>query len=234
MASAFELANDIQKVRTPGADFYVLRDNRGLYLIDAGFIGARRHLHRALQERGWEKEPILGIIVTHGHLDHILNVGAIAKETGAWIAAPRLDLLNYTGQAIYQGWARVTGILEAIGRPLLGFQPFTPDRLLDDGDTLDIWHGLRAIHLPGHTAGHMAFYCESLRLLFAADLFASFSWSTHRPPAIFNSEPAKIPGSIAKALELDLAGMLPNHGDEAEPDLHLERMRKLHLTLNEH
>ncbi|RYD27797.1 MAG: MBL fold metallo-hydrolase [Verrucomicrobiaceae bacterium] len=231
MISGFERANDILKVRTPGADFHVLRDSHGLYLIDAGFIGGEKHLRRALRERGWEKEPILGIIVTHGHLDHILNVGSLARSTGAWIAAPRLDLLHYTGQATYQGMARVTGLLEAIGRPLLGFQPFTPDRLLDDGDTLDIWHGLRAIHLPGHTAGHTAFYCESLRLLFAADLFASFSWSTHLPPAIFNSDPARIPGSVTKALELDLAGVLPSHGDHADPGSHLTRLGKLHQKL---
>lgn len=227
MPSGFALANDILRVRTPGADFYVLRDGRGLYLIDAGFIGGRKHLHRALQERGWDKEPIVGIIATHGHLDHVLNIGALAEETGAWIAAPRLDLANYTGEATYRQWARVAGVLEAIGRPLLGFQPFSPARLLDDGDTLDIWHGLRAIHLPGHTAGHMGFYCESLRLLFTADLFASFSWSTHRPPAIFNSEPEQIPGSIAKALELDLAGVMPNHGDLQSSEVHLTRLRKL-------
>lgn len=227
MPSGFALANDILRVRTPGADFHVLRDDRGLYLIDAGFIGGRKHLHRALQERGWDKEPIVGIIATHGHLDHVLNIGALAEETGAWIAAPRLDLPHYTGEATYRQWARVTGVLEAIGRPLLGFQSFSPDRLLDDGDTLEIWHGLRAIHLPGHTAGHMGFYCESLRLLFAADLFASFSWSTHRPPAIFNSEPEQIPGSIAKALELDLAGVLPNHGDLQSSEVHLTRLRKL-------
>jgi glyoxylase-like metal-dependent hydrolase (beta-lactamase superfamily II) len=225
MPSGFALANDILQVRTPGVNFHVLRDSNGLYLIDAGFFGGKKHLQRALHERGWEKESIVGIIATHGHLDHILNVGALAKETGAWIAAPRLDLPHYTGEAAYRGWARVTGVLEAIGRPLLGFQPFIPDRLLDDGDTLDIWHGLRAIHLPGHTAGHLGLYCESLRILFAADLFASFSWSTHRPPAIFNSNPEQIPGSIAKALELDLAGVLPNHGDGSMPEVHLERWR---------
>ncbi len=231
MPSGVELAHDILKVRSPGADFYVLRDNHGLYLIDAGFIGGEKHLYRALHECGWEKQPILGIIATHGHLDHILNVGSLARSTGAWIAAPRLDLPHYTGQATYQGMARVTGILEAIGRPLLGFQPFTPDRLLDDGDTLDIWHGLRTIHLPGHTAGHIGLYCESLRILFTADLFASFSWSTHLPPAIFNSEPTRIPGSVARALKLDLSGVLPNHGNHAPPEVHLERLRKLHARL---
>ena len=219
---------DVLQVRTPGVNFYVLRDSSGLYLLDAGFIGGRFFLHRTLRRHGWEKESICGIIVTHGHLDHILNVATIARETGAWIAAPRLDAEHYAGHPHYRGWARVTGGLECLGRPVLGFRPFVPDRWLNDGDVLDVWEGLRAVHLPGHTPGHMGFYCGRLGLLFSADLFASFRGFAHLPPRIFNSAPAQIPQSVAKALSFDLAGVLPNHGDRATPAEHLQRLRRLH------
>ena len=149
---------DLLQIRCPGVNFYVLRDTKGLYLIDAGFIGARHLLRRALNQRGWGSERILGVILTHGHLDHILNVGRIAEEAEAWIAAPRLDASHYEGFPAYKDAARITGCLEAIGRPLLLFRKFTPTRLLDDGDFLDVWHGLSVIHLPGHTAGHSGFY----------------------------------------------------------------------------
>ena len=218
---------DLLRVSTPGVNFHVLRDQAGLYLIDAGFIAAEYWLHRALRRRGWENGKIAGIIVTHGHLDHDLNVKRLADKHGAWIAAPRLDAPHYAGDATYTGWSRVTGILETIGKPLLGFMPFTPDRLLDDGDTLDIWDGLRAIHLPGHTAGHMGFYSEKHKLLFTADLFASYRSFSHPPPAIFNSQAGLIPASIRKALALGATGLLPNHGDNASPETHLKRLQKL-------
>ncbi len=227
------MQDDLLQIRTLGVNFYVLRDAKGLYLIDGGFIGGRHHLRRALKKRGWDHEPIVGIIVTHGHLDHILNVGKIAEETGAWIAAPRLDFSHYQGCPSYHGASRVTGLLEAIGRPLLGFRRFTPTRLLDDGDVLDIWHGLTVIHLPGHTAGHSGFYCEKLKLLFSSDLFASYGYFPHLPPKIFNCDGDEIQRSITKALELDLTGILPNHGDDSPPEEHLNRLIAIHRKQQE-
>ncbi|MDB9741541.1 MBL fold metallo-hydrolase [Akkermansiaceae bacterium] len=229
---------DYIQVRSLGVQFYVLRDRtpdkRGLYLIDCGFINGLRgqhSLYKAIQKAGWEKEKILGILVTHGHLDHVLNVAKLAEAKGAWIYAPRLDLAHYKGAANYTGWAKITGLLESLGKPLLGFKPFTPDRLLDDGDEIEIWHGLRTIHLPGHTRGHCGFYCEKLQLLFSADLFASYQNFTHLPSEFFNDNSREIPTSIEKALALDLKGVLPNHGDCASPAVHLKRLKKLFETL---
>jgi glyoxylase-like metal-dependent hydrolase (beta-lactamase superfamily II) len=222
------IQDDLLQVRSFGVNFYVLRDARGLYLIDGGFLGGEFLLQRALKVHGWDREPIKGIVVTHGHLDHILHVARLAETHEAWIAAPRLDALHYQGKTVYHGLAKVTGWLESIGRPLLGFRPFTPTRLLDDGDFLDIWHGLRVIHLPGHTNGHSGYYCEKRKLLFCADLFASYGKLSHLPPAIFNHDSAKIPASIEKALDLDLLGVLPNHCDCASPAIHWERLSTLH------
>lgn len=219
------MRKDLLRIRGPGVCFHALRDDSGVHLIDAGFIGGRMLLARALERHGWHHEPVLGIVVTHGHIDHILNVGKLAAEHGAWIAAPAADSAHYTGKARYHGWAKVTGMLEAIGKPLLGFQTFQPDRLIHDGDELHIWHGLRAVHLPGHTAGHTGYHCEKLRLLFCADLFASYGNFSHLPPRVFNSDPEAIPSSIRKALALDLEGVLPNHADKATPAIHLERLR---------
>lgn len=221
------LLPDLLQVRAPALNFYVLRDASGLYVLDGGFIGGRLLLRRALRRCGWDREPIRGIIVTHGHLDHIYNVAAIARETGAWIAAPRLDAHHYAGHPGYSHWARVTGFLEGLGRPLLRFRPFVPDRWLDNGDMIDVWQGLRAVHLPGHTRGHMGYYSEHHRLLFSSDLFASYRGAAHFPPAIFNSAPEQIPQSVATVLALELTGIIPNHCDHASPEEHLRRLRRL-------
>jgi glyoxylase-like metal-dependent hydrolase (beta-lactamase superfamily II) len=221
------LREDLLQVRNYAVCFYVLRDDDSLYLIDTGFIGGISCLDHALARKGWDKIPIRGIILTHGHLDHILNVSELAKRHGAWIAAPRLDADYYVGKAVYHGISRITGVTEAIGRKVLSFQTFTPTRLIDDGDQLDIWHGLEAILLPGHTAGHTGYYCKKLGLLFSADLFASCSSSPCLPPKVFNANSEQIPISVNRALQLEITGVVPNHCDLASPEEHLARLKLL-------
>jgi len=225
------LREDLIQIRNVMVNFYVLRDSDGLYLIDCGFIGGKKLLLTSLQECGWDKEPILGIILTHGHLDHILNVSSISQDYGAWIIAPELDSPFYEGKASYSGIAKITGTLEAVGKRLLNFTPFTPTRLINDGEKLDLWHGLEAIHLPGHTSGHMGYYCNKLQLLFSGDLFASYQHVSHLPPPFFNEKNNLITDSISKTREYQLVGLLPNHGDSASPDTHLSRLKRLHTKI---
>ena len=229
---AESLSEDIHHVSGPAFGFYILRDGESLYLIDSGFIGGRRLLRKALKARGWEKLSIKGIVVTHGHLDHILNVSSFAQESGAWVAAPYLDAAHYEGRYAYRGPARICGLLEAIGRALLGYEPFRVNRWLEDGEELPIWDRLKVVHLPGHTDGHIGLYSSSRKLLFCADLFASYANLTHLPPAILNSHSKLIPASVAKALSLDLAGVLLHHCDSASPREHLARLVSLFEKAN--
>lgn len=227
------MVEDLLAVPAAVVTFYVLKDDGGLYLIDTGFINGPRFLRRELKRRGWDCLPLRGILLTHGHLDHTLNAVTYARRYGAWIAGPRLDADHYRGRWKYRGLARVTGVLEAAGRVLSRHQTFTPDRWIDPDDELPIWGGLRAVHLPGHTAGHTAYYSPTRKVLFSADLFNSLPGWPLAPPDIFNSYPEQIPAAVDTALKLDLAGLFPNHCDAmGTPAVHLDRLRRLQQRLH--
>lgn len=221
--------DDLLIVRGFDYAIYVLRDGDALYVLDPGFLGGAAVLRRGLTVRGWDKLSLKGILITHAHIDHILNVATMVKETGAWVAVPQLDLPRIEGEYRYRGAARICGVLETTAKRLLGYQTFPVDRWLDDQADLPIWDGLRAVHLPGHTEGHMGFFSESRQILFSGDLFASRGTNAQLPPRVFNSQPELIPASVERARSPNLTGVLPYHCDRATPAEHLARLRRLKL-----
>jgi len=223
--TAIDQLDDVLAIRSFGVVHYILRHPDGLYLIDTGFIGAIRARERALEIKGWDSLPIRGILLTHGHLDHVLNAATIARRHGAWIAGPQADRDRCLGRPPCRGLNRIAGGLESLGRSMLRFQPFAPDRWVEDGEIFPILGGLKVVHLSGHTAGHTGYFCESRRLLFCGDLFASYGPLSHRPPAVFNEDSAAARRSITKALSLDLQGVLPHHCLQGSPERHLECLR---------
>ncbi|MCE4232811.1 hydroxyacylglutathione hydrolase GloC, partial [Escherichia coli] len=50
-------------------------------------------------------------------------------------------------------------------------QPLTPDRWLNEGDTISIGNvTLQVLHCPGHTPGHVVFFDDRAKLLISGDV----------------------------------------------------------------
>ena len=94
------------------------------------------------------RELILtSILVTHHHADHSGGVAELAEQTGAAVYVP-------AGERIDCGAATPTRLRQG-------------DRVAILGDTFEV------LDVPGHTAGHIAYFAASLRALFCGDtLFA--------------------------------------------------------------
>jgi len=209
--------------------FHLLHDvSRGeAVLIDTGLVGEMRQLSRALSSIGLSWDNVKAILLSHGHLDHTGHLFEIKQRTGAPLFAHRAEQAHIDGTFAYRGPARVCGILEGFGRWILRYRPVEIDEHLEAGMELPYWGGLRVVHLPGHTQGHCGFYSARFGLLFSGDLFASYGFLTHLPPAILNSCPEYFDTSLQQVEELSPRLIIPNHYFGFDGALHRRRFAAL-------
>lgn len=126
----------------------------------------------ALTDPGGEKERILAvaeekgvrlekILVTHGHLDHAGAVADIAEELGLPIEGPQREETFWIDRLDEQ----------ASRFGFHGARSFTPDRWLEDGDTVTVGGmTLDVRHCPGHTPGHVIFFHAPSKIAIVGDV----------------------------------------------------------------
>ncbi len=86
------------------------------------------------------------LLATHGHIDHIGAIGRLKKVFGAPVAIHQSDSTALQGDGRFF-WGMAYG------------PPLTPDRLLRDGDTIDVADlHFKVINTPGHTYGGICLY----------------------------------------------------------------------------
>ena len=93
----------------------------------------------------------VGIVLTHGHFDHILGTREVAAATGAPVSIHGGDL------DMYQGLVRQARYFD-----LMAEQPPEPAQILAGGEILSFGQ-LRALvlHTPGHTPGSVGLFIEA-------------------------------------------------------------------------
>ena len=207
---------------------FLLENGNDSVLVDTGMFGETILIRRLVRKLGLKPQSIKTILLTHGHLDHAGNLARLKDWTGARVLAHINEQAHIDGTYPYQGVNRWCGWLEAAGRRAFRYRSAKIDEFIHDGAELPLWGGLRVIHLPGHTRGHCGFYSKKHNLLFSGDMFASYFFTTHRPPPILNSVPELLNQSADKISRLRPKWIIPCHFDFLNGELHRRRFCRLY------
>lgn len=150
---------------------------------------------------------VVGILLTHGHVDHTGGAGKIAASTSAvTYVHPDDDFLTLHPADQLK---RIFGMV-----PPGSYE--VPDQMVDlqHGQTLDVAGALLEVrHTPGHTPGHCCFYWEAEGTVFTGDqLFAGSIGRTDLPGGSYEQLMRSMRDHVM-TLEDDVR-VLPGHGPE--------------------
>jgi glyoxylase-like metal-dependent hydrolase (beta-lactamase superfamily II) len=241
-------AADLTRLRFLIANLYLWGTADSWVLIDAGMQGGADAIFETAEERFGKGTAPRAIVLTHGHFDH---VGAFPELFERWdvpVYAHVLELPHLTGQADYPPPD------PTVGKGAMALLSFVyPNKAIDLGDRVQplpadesVPHmpGWRWVHVPGHTAGQVALFRESDRLLIAADAFvttkqeslyavATQEQEVHGPPAYFTPDWPAAQVSVERLAALNPAVAATGHGTPMAGDALTEGLANLVRNFDE-
>ncbi|MGN7358537.1 MBL fold metallo-hydrolase [Paenibacillus sp. SAF-054] len=218
----------------------LLWDESGATLVDTGNVGQLDQLTRAVQEAGLQLSDIKRIIMTHQDIDHVGNLAALTKafpEIEVWAHPADIPYITGAKRIIKMTDERLSRMPETARSAILALFGELPSirisRELKDGETLPIHGGMRVIHTPGHTPGHICLYLPEEKLLLAADELRVVDGDLAGPAEAFTPNMEEAVQSMHKLTNLPLDSIFCYHGGlyDREPAV---RIADLLSTLEQH
>ena len=217
-----KLAPSLHRVGSDLVNSYLVADASGVTVIDAGLPGNYADLRAELAAMGRSIDDVRAVILTHADTDHIGYAERLRRENAIPIRVHELDAARARGEDKSNGKAGPMKLLPLLGFLWYGLRhgslriPHIEEvATFKEGETLDLPGEPRVIHLPGHTAGSVAFHVAAVDALFVGDALTTRSVLTGvigLQPAPFTLEPATALASLSHLDGIAATWVLPGHG----------------------
>ena len=161
MKSTTHGKNLIKLTRLGMFNCYLVQEDDGFTLIDTNLPGSAKGILAAAKAHG---APIVRIVLTHVHGDHVASLDALKQEL------PEVAVAITARDARFLAGDMTLDPDEPQTKLRGGYQvcQTKPTRLLEPGDRIG---SLEVIASPGHTPGHAAFFDVRDKTLVAGDAF---------------------------------------------------------------
>lgn len=192
-------------------------------LVDAGLKGSAKRIIKMAESLFGKGSKPTAIILTHGHFDHVGALEDLLKVWDVPVYAHPMEMPYLNGKSSYPpGDPTVGGGLMSLMAWSYPTKPINiSNRLkeINDGERFEFMPEWRAIHTPGHCAGHISLFRELNATLIAGDAFITtknesayyaltFTKKISGPPKYMTTDWALAENSVRKlaALQPRIAG----------------------------
>ncbi|HET8560799.1 MAG TPA: MBL fold metallo-hydrolase [Marmoricola sp.] len=169
-----QLAANLWRIPTAPASFVnsfaFVEDDGSVTLVDTGVKKAPPKIATGLAAIGKRPEDVQRIVLTHAHPDHAGGAAEMARRTGAPVSVHDGDRSwCEAGEVLAKPTETTTlgRLLMRVSKPT--FEPFETGPALGDGEVLPVAGGLRVVHTPGHSPGHVSLLHEPSGVLVTGD-----------------------------------------------------------------
>lgn len=216
--AAVRLADGVWRIPTTPGDWinaFAVSGADGITLVDAGLSlrPSRDRLAAGLRAIGADPADVAHVVVTHAHPDHTGGLAALVAASGARVHV-------HEREAIYLADGRTPRTSRGKTRSFAKVAKTEP--FLDDAE---LPGGLRAVHTPGHSPGHVALLHPETGVLITGDAVMNLR-GVRYAPAFLCTDPDRNRDSADRLGDLDFGTVAFAHGPELRRDAR-ERLRDL-------
>ena len=196
---------------------YLIETTAGLVAIDAGMKSNGSEMLAAISQLGRLPKDVCTILLTHWHNDHAAGASELARLSGADVYYSAREAGHLTRSVAAVGFrGRLAAAVPESGplvllKGLLGNAPqraVEATRFVRPGESIQ---GFIVIDTPGHTSGHVSYWYEPAKVLFAGDALAVIRQRLRfmARPTVEDVLAART--SMSRCLELPIAYICPGH-----------------------